>query len=105
MSSPFPGMDPWLEAPDVWSGLHYRLIHAAVEALLPQLRPRGYFADGGERVWVEESERDVLPDVAVIQQPVASAKKDAGAIALEADEPARVHAWPSEFREPFLEIF
>lgn len=103
MPSPFPGMDPYLEAPAVFSGLHDRLVNYTVEQLQPQLMSRGYFIDSNERVWVDESTRDILPDDAILQwrnrtgaAPVAT---------LEADTPVRVHCPRSEFRQPYLEIF
>lgn len=38
----FPGMDPWLEHPDVWPDVHNRLIVAVADALAAELLPR-YF--------------------------------------------------------------
>jgi Protein of unknown function (DUF4058) len=40
MPSPFPGMDPYLEHPDIWPGVHLLLIAALAESLTPQLRPK-----------------------------------------------------------------
>lgn len=40
MGSPFPGMDPYLEHPDLWSDLHHRLITTLADTLGPQVRPR-----------------------------------------------------------------
>ncbi|RMF27225.1 MAG: DUF4058 family protein, partial [Chloroflexi bacterium] len=40
MPSPFPGMDPYLEHPDLWPDLHHRLITALADTLGPQVRPR-----------------------------------------------------------------
>ncbi len=42
MPSPFPGMDPWLESPDIWPGFHDKLINETVRIMQPQLRARGY---------------------------------------------------------------
>lgn len=64
MPSPFPGMDPYLEHPDLFPGLHDRLITYLGESLQPQL-PDPYFADTGRRAWVEVSERFIEPDVVV----------------------------------------
>ncbi|MBI3944375.1 MAG: DUF4058 family protein [Armatimonadetes bacterium] len=49
MSSPFPGMDPYLEDPAIWPGVHDRLIVYIAEALQPLLMPRCY-VDIRERV-------------------------------------------------------
>jgi hypothetical protein len=40
MPSPFPGMDPYLEHPEIWPGVHLLLIAALAESLTLQLRPK-----------------------------------------------------------------
>src|SRR5437870_2637291 len=67
MKSPFPGMDPYLEAH--WSDVHQRLIHNACNALNRQART-GLRARMGERVVVEEDNdpvRSIYPDVRVFE--------------------------------------
>ena len=44
MTSPFPGMDPYIEACGLWEGFHNRLIHKIDESLA-QILPRGYTID------------------------------------------------------------
>lgn len=61
MDTPFPGMDPYLEHPALWSSVHFRLISAMSEQLAPSLRPR-YVASVEERVFIE-SPNDRVPDV------------------------------------------
>jgi hypothetical protein len=96
-------MDPWLEHPSHFSGLHSLLVSYAVEFLQPQLLSRGYFVAPNERVWITESRRDVLPDTGVLTwRPDTTAKSTS---VLEADKPLRVKKFRSEFRQPFLEIF
>jgi hypothetical protein len=51
MPSPFPGMDPYLEHPAVFPGLHDRLIAYLSEALQARL-PEPYYAEIGERLVV-----------------------------------------------------
>ena len=53
MPSPFPGMDPYLEAPTLWPDVHHALIGHLRELLLPRLRP-AYFAQIEERIYVTE---------------------------------------------------
>ena len=71
MPSPFPGMDPYLEAPDIWPDLHEALageLRAELNLLLPQpyyarleVRPEvGIVDDAG-------TARRIVPDVAVIK--------------------------------------
>ncbi|MBI5368818.1 MAG: DUF4058 family protein [Planctomycetes bacterium] len=55
MPSPFPGMDPYLEHPGFWPGVHAGLIAVVRELLSPPLRPR-FWVDIEERVYVEHEE-------------------------------------------------
>ena len=70
MPSIFPGMNPYLEHPDFWPGVHHLLISEIARFLSPQLRPKYIVAvevrmyeTGGEDLLIG------LPDVAV-QTPV-----------------------------------
>ncbi|BDA72288.1 hypothetical protein CAL7716_064540 [Calothrix sp. PCC 7716] len=56
MPSPFPGMNPYLEAADLWSGLHGRLIITIADILSLLLRPN-YFVAVEERIYEEIKER------------------------------------------------
>lgn len=51
MPTPFPGMDPFLEAPSIWRGVHTWLNIAMAEWLGERLRPR-YIVDVEERIYV-----------------------------------------------------
>src|SRR5438874_10350631 len=68
MPCPFPVMDPYLEHPTLWPGVHNGLLAALQLALAPKLRPRYYIALE-ERVYVTEPEQRALigrPDLAVV---------------------------------------
>jgi len=68
VSTPFPGMDPYLEHPDLWPDVHNGLIAAIRDALSPLVRPRYYIALE-ERTYLEEPAELVLvgrPDLAVV---------------------------------------
>src|SRR5439155_25358177 len=58
----FPGMDPYLEDPQIWPGVHAALIVYIRDQLQPALRPR-YIAAIEERVFVEGPDREIVPDV------------------------------------------
>lgn len=92
-------MDPWLENPDVWRGLHALLIGYIVEQLQPQLIPRGYYADIEERVWLEEG--GVYPDVTVTRYSADSSPSAATAVA---PRPVFIHRFEEELREGFVQI-
>src|SRR5262245_54575356 len=66
MASPFPGMDPYLEDPAHWPGVHTFLIASFAELLNKKLRPR-YVADIEERVYIlpedDDRESSRVPDI------------------------------------------
>ncbi len=71
MPSPFPGMDPYLEAPDIWPDLHEALA-GEMRAELNLLLPRPYYARLEVRPEVgivddAGTARRIVPDVAVIK--------------------------------------
>jgi len=104
MSSPFPGMDPYLEHPALWPGVHNGLIAALQLVLAPQLRPR-YYVALEERVYVTEADqRDYIgrPDVAI----VGSSSADAEPVSVAA-EPSVLSVrvpLPDVVRETYLEV-
>ena len=82
MPSPFPGMDPYLEEPRLWPGVHTNLIVAFQELLNKQLRPR-YVADVEERVYLApdddpDEEQDRIPDIWVEQRNGGKTKPGKG---------------------------
>ncbi len=70
MPSPFPGMDPYLESPNEWGGVHHALI-VALAAQLNRLLPPGLRAKLDQYIRVEEAKggkprtRSRNPDVFV----------------------------------------
>lgn len=73
MLSPFPGMDPYLEHPELWPEVHNRLIVAIADSLAPKLRPkyrvaiekRTYLTSGEDLIFVGRPDATVLS-----QQPI-----------------------------------
>jgi hypothetical protein len=98
-------MDPYLEDPPRWAGVHSGLI-AQCCAMLNERLPPGYAAEIGERVWVVRPERSVYPDVAVVmpKRPVGGSASMGVADASTADAPWVVTVDAQEMREPFLQI-
>src|SRR5437667_116036 len=78
MQSPFPGVDPYIEACGLWEGFHNRLI-SKIDETLAHILPRGYTIDTATRSYIvlmgDEGKDEHLakPDVAVIEP--ASRKK------------------------------
>ncbi|MEZ4866211.1 MAG: DUF4058 family protein [Caldilineaceae bacterium] len=83
MSTPFPGMDPYLERPNLWHGVHNRLITAIADVLSPILRPR-YFVAVEEHSYLDDESSAsfvTVPDVGVIG-PYVRDPLPAGSVAL-----------------------
>src|SRR5690348_5503362 len=101
-SSPFPGMDPWLERH--WGDVHQALVTYARDELQEQL-PDGLLARMQDRVMVESLEGDspsVYPDVRVVEQ------RRGAAMAPSAAQPGVAVAEPLVVRlqsEPAIESF
>lgn len=109
MPSPFPGMDPYLEDPEIFPGLHDRLVAYVSETLQPLLPPP-YYADLGRRAWIEVSERFVGPDVNLLRRPDrgTGSRRGNGGVATAsrtATTPLVIHVPHDERREPFVEIY
>src|SRR5580704_10142616 len=109
MPSPFPGMDPYLETPDLWPDVHHGLISQIQNALNPGLRPR-YVARVELRVYVSDDDdpgREALvPDLRVETSPKRTgAKKPKAEPALVITEPLIVPTlMDEEIEEAFLKI-
>ncbi|MDX1948722.1 MAG: DUF4058 family protein [Pirellulaceae bacterium] len=71
MKIPFPGMDPYLEEPNLWSDVHVTLI-VAMRGALNAVLPKGYIAAADKYVWIHEPDADartrvVKPDGFIVK--------------------------------------
>lgn len=104
MSTPFPGMDPYLERPGLWHNVHTQLIAGIARKLNPLLRPR-YWVGIEERAYLSSYHPDDLvgiPDVLILEGdrgPVRTATATNGFVPLVAELPM-----PEEVVERFLEV-
>jgi hypothetical protein len=97
----FPGMDPYLEDPQIWPGVHSRLIVYIADFLQPLLRPR-YVAAIEQRVFVEGPDREIIPDVWLRRnQPTTGVQSVA---LLEEEAPVLVSVPELEFHESYINI-
>ena len=104
MPSPFPGMDPYLESPRYWLGLHQALIVYLRDALQPELHP-GYWASTTERLYIESAGRSIYPDAAVLTLPLPEVRETAFRLEPTHRElPLIFSAEDDAIREPFIEI-
>ena len=109
MRSPFPGMDPYIEASGLWSGFHQRLIGALDDALAENL-PVGYVSELQQRCYVVltesdgESRRVHIPDVNVTGPRPVSKKARRPKAAFDDGSVAIMPCVEEEHREAFIEV-
>lgn len=105
MPSPFPGMDPYLENPELWSAVHSRLIVAIADELVEHLsekyrvevEKRVYFTGDGDSLLVG------IPDVAVATARAES--RTPSTLTLPVPQPEKVSIpLAEEVTERYLEI-
>lgn len=118
MKSPFPGMDPLIEASGLWGDFHDHLIEGIYQELSESV-PKRYFVRTEQRHYIALVETDgkkdhqFIPDVGISGAKQTSRKKKASraptsavALAEADDEPVVVRAAiEQEFRESFVEIY
>ncbi|MGD2179723.1 DUF4058 family protein [Lusitaniella coriacea LEGE 07167] len=112
MPSLFPGMNPYLENPELWPEVHSRLIVALADEIAPALLPHYYVAIE-KRIYLTAPEENLLigiPDVSVISQGIQPSqeleKSNAPTATLsKPDEPQTVTLpLAEEVQERYLEI-
>ncbi|MCI0699745.1 MAG: DUF4058 family protein [Planctomycetia bacterium] len=106
MPSPFPGMNPYIERPDVWNDFHDSFIPALREVLTAQVLPR-YYVRIEENLYIHEppaKERFPLgrPDLSL--HPGSQPGGDTGGVAIAAPVYVGMPVIEEEERLPFLEI-
>ncbi len=109
MPSPFPGMNPYLEQPDVWHDFHQRFVPRMGDAIARSIRPN-YVTKIDENVYIHELSADQRlllgrPDVAVLDagQPATSRVATAGQATL-APVIGRILPSTDRLTESFIEI-
>jgi hypothetical protein len=88
--SPFPGMDPYLEAPGIWPDVHTSLMSIFREQLTPLLAPQ-YLAELETQLVIDRLDDD--PQVVLAEVSVTGPDVSAGApsaVAVAAPAPVRV---------------
>jgi hypothetical protein len=112
MPSPFPGMDPYLEAPGIWSDFHHAFATELSSALNHTL-PRHYYSrlETRPEIGIVEPERQAhqpVPDITVVRHPRHPA--DGGGVAVlgrarvEVSKSYEVDVLFEPIRHPFVEI-
>ena len=85
MPSPFPGMDPYLESPDVWPDFHDALT-AQIRGELNRILPPAYYAQLEMRPEIgiigDDTRRHIVPDVSVQQSRPGHSNSPGGSVAV-----------------------
>lgn len=104
MQNPFPGMNPYLEQPELWHQVHNRLIIAIADELTPQIVPK-YRVSIEERVYtsVDDTSLVGIADVAVAKR--SNPDNGATLTATKLAEPRKVRVpMVEEVIERYLEV-
>ena len=102
MAMPFPGMDPYLEHPTLWTGVHSGLINAIRGQIAPALRPR-YIVSIEERVVIDLPPQQRVPDL-WIQKTSSTASPEGTSPSVVLAEPVVMELSDDPIREPYIEI-
>lgn len=87
MPSPFPGMNPYLEHPELWAEVHHWIITLIAESLVPKVRPK-YRVAVEKRIYQTIDRKSLLigiPDVSVARS-LSSTTPTAVAVASQVSE-------------------
>ncbi|MGO9918206.1 MAG: DUF4058 family protein [Isosphaeraceae bacterium] len=110
MRPPFPGMDPWLEHPDLWPDVHNSLITAIRDSLNPQVVPRFVVRVESRTTVLTGLDVDLVyrPDLAVRTADLSSPVREGGVTVLKRTQiepfPVVVPIEEEEIEETFLTI-
>ncbi len=108
MPYPFPGMNPYLEHPEIWPGIHLLLIGELTKFLSPQLRPK-YRVAVEVRIYETIREQSLLvgiPDLIVKNSPANTQQPTSSvAVAPSTLTPQKVEVpLPEIVKQGYLEI-
>lgn len=106
MPAPFPGMNPYLENPELWSEVHHRLITAIAIAIGPSIRPK-YRVAIEKRTYLSDGEDSLLvgiPDVSILSQRSTLETISTTTLPAQGESVTITLPMPEEVREGYLEI-
>jgi hypothetical protein len=105
MPSPFPGMNPYLEQPELWLEFHSRAIVASAIAIEPQLNPN-YRVAVEKRIYLSASSELLgIPNISLVSKQSHPTPPVSGTATLTRIEPIRVLLpRPETVEESYLEI-
>ena len=108
MPSPFPGMDPYLEDPDLWPDVHAKLIGGIQTELNRQIAPH-YVARVEQRVFISDENdpvRDlIVPDVRLLRTNATAGVAARAAVQQQTDDAVESFEVTTEVDEEVVESF
>ncbi len=110
MRPQFPGMDPWLEHPDLWPDVHNSLITAIRDELMPKVLPRYVIRVESRTSVLTGLDVDLLyrPDLAIRTANASGPRSGAGVAIVEPPKSKPFHVVVSidddEIEETFLTV-
>ena len=96
-------MDPHVERPQIWPDFHDSLITFIRGALQPLLRPK-YAALTQDRLYIVESDRARIPDVAVVGSSGTHNRAATAVLEVESDTPAVFELVEEVIRQPLVHV-
>ncbi len=105
MPSPLPGMNPFIEQPELWSEFHSRMIVAIADSL-DDVLSRNYRVAVEKRVYLSQTDEQVLigiPDVAITSSPSASSENISSTVVVAEPQTVELPQF-NEVQERYLEI-
>lgn len=101
-SPPFPGMDPYLEAPDIWPDFHDR-VAGTISSMLNAQLPDRYYARLEKRaelgiVMQSNVRKRIIPDISVMRRQIREAP------VAYATAPVAVMAYPRQEATPAVDL-
>lgn len=104
MPSPLPGMNPFIEQPELWSEFHSRMIVAIADSL-DDLLSREYRVAVEKRVYLSQDEEQVLIGIPDVSVTADSERPERGRSSVAIAEPLTVELPQfQEVQERYLEI-
>lgn len=106
MPSPFPGMDPYLEQPALWSSFHSRFIVAIANAIEENLSEQ-YYVEVETRTYQDDGSDGLLigiPDISVVSNQLEQPTIKTSSVATQMRPQQVTLPMPIEVKERYLEV-
>lgn len=106
MPSPFPGMDPYLEQPAIWSSFHSRLIVSIANAIEESLSDQ-YYVEVETRTYQDDGAESLLvgiPDVSIVSEQQPTYEPSSASVSTQVRPQKITLPMPVTVKERYLEV-